>query len=547
MDTGQVLGIEDDSSSDSSHSDRFSRPRRATPLPQGQGPTQPKASEELSRGFTFREDQFSLKDEGEEDDDSLSFATKQEFVKKQPRRLYSKGTGSVEGRAHSTASETMRKSSFKKPASERPGSLATPRVHSVIARNFLFPKRQKTLKPLPLVGNKTPRPVKAFHNQTHRGIRLRKYRKMLEEALREKAKGGIGPRMASPKTWKHENRSFQEDSELPLRGFQTSFPVYERKIPLYDAKRDKHVRLYLPKKGLKSQTQPRSQAEEMPKRNTVRFEDEVTHIDPQPSDSRKNLYLPKVLPQRSDRPCSAPHSQLPLPPVNRRDQHSVPRSRAEEQRVLERDWAKSALEAVSASANWVFNAEGNSAFMTEEQVTEVLTTLSLKTFTMPEMKGLIAKAQSTLSKLHEELLLPTHILHSVPISKEGLQSILFLCRSNLQLRSLILSILAAIHQREDSLLSLMALGEDAGPDFPYMFEEVMSLSKAILSEITQFRTLTQDEKFWYMETEYAEKIHEDSANLMTAFRHLLGGQRDYLNATITQEDLRGKIVKGIGA
>ena len=273
----------------------------------------------------------------------------------------------------------------------------------------------------------------------------------------------------------------------------------------------------------------------------------MTHIEPQPSDSRKNLYLPKVLPQRSDRPSSAPHSQVPLQPATRRDQHSVPRSRAEEQKPMERDWAKSVLETVSASDTWTFQAEGGQTWMSEEQVTEVLSALGWKSFSISEMKAMIAKAQNTLARLHEELLLPAHVLHSVPISKEGLQSVLFQCRSNLQLRALILSLLSSIHQREDCLLSLMTLGEDAGPDFPYMYEEVMHLSKAILAAIAQFKTLTQDEKFWYMETEYAEKIHEDSGNLMTAFRHLLGEQRDYLNAAITQEDLRGRIAKDIAA
>lgn len=214
---------------------------------------------------------------------------------------------------------------------------------------------------------------------------------------------------------------------------------------------------------------------------------------------------------------------------------------------MERDWAKSVLETVSASDTWTFQAEGGQTWMSEEQVTEVLSALGWKSFSISEMKAMIAKAQNTLARLHEELLLPAHVLHSVPISKEGLQSVLFQCRSNLQLRALILSLLSSIHQREDCLLSLMTLGEDAGPDFPYMYEEVMHLSKAILAAIAQFKTLTQDEKFWYMETEYAEKIHEDSGNLMTAFRHLLGEQRDYLNAAITQEDLRGRIAKDIAA
>jgi len=538
MDTGQVLGIEDDSSAESSDSERFPRPRKATPLPQRQGSIQP--STDLRRDFTFREDEISLKDVGVEEDDSLSVAVKPEFVKKQPRRLYSKETASMEGRPHSTASDTMRKSSIKKPASDRPGSLATPRIQSVVARKFLFPKRQKTLKPLPLVGNRTPRPAKASPPQATRGFRLRKYRKLLEEALREKAKGGTDYRPL-------ENRSLREDTEKQMRNFQTYFPVRDRKIPQYDAKKDKHVRVYLGRKALKSQTQHRPQIEESPKRNTVRFEDEVTHIEPQPSDSRKNLYLPKVLPQRSDRPSSAPHSQVPLQPATRRDQHSVPRSRAEEQKPMERDWAKSVLETVSASDTWTFQAEGGQTWMSEEQVTEVLSALGWKSFSISEMKAMIAKAQNTLARLHEELLLPAHVLHSVPISKEGLQSVLFQCRSNLQLRALILSLLSSIHQREDCLLSLMTLGEDAGPDFPYMYEEVMHLSKAILAAIAQFKTLTQDEKFWYMETEYAEKIHEDSGNLMTAFRHLLGEQRDYLNAAITQEDLRGRIAKDIAA
>ena len=537
MDTGQALAIEDDSSGNSSEETRFPRPRKGTPIPVRKDLARSIEPQSLRPDFSFTEDQTSLKDVGVEDDDSLSIVIKPEFVKKQPRRLYSKETASIEARAHSTASESMRKSSLKKPSTDRPSSLATPRIHSVIARTFLFPKRQKLLRPLPLVGYKTPKTSpNCSTRQSIRSVRLKKYRKILEEALRLKA---IGHKDYPPSTPKTRD---SHDSSKPTPDFKTSFPVGERKIPSYDAKKDRHVKVYS-RRGMKSQTQQRREVVEVPKRNTVRFEDEVTQIEPQTSDSRKNLLLPKVLPRPSDRPSSAPHSQIPLPSI-RRDQYSVPRSRFE-QLPLERDWAKSVLETISLSDHYSFNSLQDSRYMTEDQISETLAEVGWKSYSISELKARIALAQSTLSKLHEDLMLPTQVLQSVPVSKEGLQALLFQCRSNLQIRDLILSLLAAIHLREDRLLALMALGEDAGSDFPRMYNEVMSLSKSILSKIAQFRTLTQDEKFYYMEAEYAEKIHEDSSNLMTAFRHLLGEQRDYLNATITPEDLRGRKAKEV--
>jgi hypothetical protein len=169
------------------------------------------------------------------------------------------------------------------------------------------------------------------------------------------------------------------------------------------------------------------------------------------------------------------------------------------------DWSRSKLESLVSKNEFTIPED----ILSNHEIEEIMLT---KTFDDPK---LLNKAEKTLERLKEELLLPKIYMQVHDLNFHNLDIVLKNCLTLYKARGLIVKILKLIHEREDLMLKSIST-EELNPGAN--FEALEKLRHEIIQTIAFLKhSKFPLDDFIYLGENYEKKMEKDSQMFMSLY------------------------------